>query len=264
VISGSAKLVKEGEGSLTLSGVNTYAGSTDINAGTLVISQDGNLGKAGTGVAINNATLSLNGSVAVDRTIALAGTTATVNTTTGSSSLVKEVSGSAALVKTGAGTLTLNSANSYTGDTQITGGTLAIDANDKLGTGTKVTISDATLALTDTVALNRTLDVTGIATVDTATGSNSSLDKTVNGSGQLVKTGAGTLELTQANSYTGGTAIKAGEIVLGANAALGTGAATFATDTELSFSQGLSVANAVQVDGKVQVHSGQFDSNLTV
>ncbi|MBK9185384.1 MAG: autotransporter-associated beta strand repeat-containing protein [Moraxellaceae bacterium] len=262
VISGSAKLVKEGEGSLTLSGVNTYAGSTDINAGTLVISQDGNLGKAGTGVAINNATLSLNGSVAVDRTIALAGTTATVNTTTGSSSLVKEVSGSAALVKTGAGTLTLNSANSYTGDTQITGGTLAIDANDKLGTGTKVTISDATLALTDTVALNRTLDVTGIATVDTATGSNSSLDKTVNGSGQLVKTGAGTLELTQANSYTGGTAIKAGEIVLGANAALGTGAATFATDTELSFSQGLSVANAVQVDGKVQVHSGQFDSNL--
>jgi autotransporter-associated beta strand protein len=263
VISGSAKLVKEGEGSLTLSGVNTYAGSTDINAGTLVISQDGNLGKAGTGVAINNATLSLNGSVAVDRTIALAGTTATVNTTTGSSSLVKEVSGSAALVKTGAGTLTLNSANSYTGDTQITGGTLAIDANDKLGTGTKVTISDATLALTDTVALNRTLDVTGIATVDTATGSNSSLDKTVNGSGQLVKTGAGTLELTQANSYTGGTAIKAGEIVLGANAALGTGAATFATDTELSFSQGLSVANAVQVDGKVQVHSGNFDSSLT-
>ncbi|MCP5176363.1 MAG: autotransporter-associated beta strand repeat-containing protein [Moraxellaceae bacterium] len=266
VISGSAKLVKEGAGSLTLSGVNTYAGGTDIDEGTLVISQDGNLGKAGTGVVIGNeATLALNGNVNVDRTLALAGTTATVNTVTGSSSLVKEVSGSATLVKTGAGTLTLNSANSYAGDTHIEGGTLAINNDNKLGAGTAVTIKDATLALTESVALSRTLDVTGIATVDTAKDSNSSLDKAVNGSGQLVKTGTGTLELTQANSYSGGTAIKEGNVTLAANAALGTGAATFAKDTELSLgiSKGVLVANDVQVNGEVDIHSGIFDSSLT-
>ncbi len=96
------------------------------------------------------------------------------------------------LVKTGAGTLTLNSANSYTGGTQIKGGSLAIDANAKLGkAGTKVTINDASLVLTDDVTIDRTLDVSGIATVDTATGSNSSLDKAISGSGQLVKTGVG-------------------------------------------------------------------------
>ena len=208
--------------------------------------------------------MALNGNVNVDRTLALAGTTATVNTVTGSSSLVKEVSGSATLVKTGAGTLTLNSANSYAGDTHIEGGTLAINNDNKLGAGTAVTIKDATLALTESVALSRTLDVTGIATVDTAKDSNSSLDKAVNGSGQLVKTGTGTLELTQANSYSGGTAIKEGNVTLAANAALGTGAATFAKDTELSLgiSKGISVANAITTDGIIK-QSNDFDSSLT-
>jgi autotransporter-associated beta strand protein len=35
IISGSGDLVKEGDGTLTLSGLNTYEGSTTINSGTL-------------------------------------------------------------------------------------------------------------------------------------------------------------------------------------------------------------------------------------
>ncbi|MBL0230878.1 MAG: autotransporter-associated beta strand repeat-containing protein [Moraxellaceae bacterium] len=45
----------------------------------------------------------------------------------------KRSSGSAALVKTGAGTLTINSANSYTGGTSVAAGKVALDANMALG-----------------------------------------------------------------------------------------------------------------------------------
>ncbi|MFO1391537.1 MAG: autotransporter-associated beta strand repeat-containing protein [Agitococcus sp.] len=56
----------------------------------------------------------------------------------------------------------------------------------------------------------------------------------ISGTGSLVKDGAGQLNLTGANSYAGGTQVNAGKVALDANSALGTGAATFAKDTELS------------------------------
>ncbi|MCP5176370.1 MAG: autotransporter-associated beta strand repeat-containing protein [Moraxellaceae bacterium] len=68
-----------------------------------------------------------------------------------------------------------------------------------------------------------------------------------------------------------GTQVNAGKVALDANTALGTGAATFAKDTELSLgiskgisvAKGVSVANAIEVNGEVDIHSGSFDSSLT-
>ncbi len=58
-IFGSGDLVKEGTGSVTLSGTNLYQGGTTINAGTLSISRDSNLGLVGvaTPLTINNGAL---------------------------------------------------------------------------------------------------------------------------------------------------------------------------------------------------------------
>ncbi|MBL0230879.1 MAG: autotransporter-associated beta strand repeat-containing protein [Moraxellaceae bacterium] len=65
MINGVGRLVKEGAGNLTLTGINTYEGGTQVDAGKLSISQDANLGKAGANIAINNATLALTDSMTV-------------------------------------------------------------------------------------------------------------------------------------------------------------------------------------------------------
>ena len=45
VIGGNGVLIKDGPGTLILTGTNTYTGGTDINAGTVVVDSYKNLGK---------------------------------------------------------------------------------------------------------------------------------------------------------------------------------------------------------------------------
>jgi fibronectin-binding autotransporter adhesin len=227
-ISGVGSVVKDGVGSLTLTGTNSYEGGTVVNAGTLAISQNANLGKAETGVTVSNATLLLDGDIALQRKVNLAGSSATINAT-GSSSLEDTLSGSAKLIKAGEGTVTLNTANSYAGGTQIQEGTLAISSDASLGSKAgKFSIdvlidNEATLALTDNVDVKRTISLTGnSATIDTTkVDSSSSVSDVISGSGQLVKDGAGSLTLTGVNTYAGGTKIDAGTLSISQNANLG-------------------------------------------
>src|SRR5690606_38268063 len=56
-LTGAAQLVKADLGTLILSGVNSYAGGTAINGGTLQIASDGNLGDAAGGIGFDGGTL---------------------------------------------------------------------------------------------------------------------------------------------------------------------------------------------------------------
>lgn len=59
IISGNGGFTKEGAGTLTLTGVNTYSGTTVVAAGTLSVSTDGALGTSA--VTINGGKLEVNG-----------------------------------------------------------------------------------------------------------------------------------------------------------------------------------------------------------
>jgi autotransporter-associated beta strand protein len=99
------------------------------------------------------------------------------------------VSGVGALTKISAGTLTLTGDNSYTGGTTVSGGTL-------VGT---------TSGLQGAIANNSTV------IFDQST--NGTYSGAMSGSGLLTKLGAGSLTLSGANSYSGGTLISGGALV---------------------------------------------------
>ncbi|EKE2794292.1 autotransporter-associated beta strand repeat-containing protein [Salmonella enterica subsp. enterica serovar Tees] len=175
VISGSGQVVKSGDDALTLSGNNSYTGGTTISGGTLVVS---NVEALGSGDVTDNATLELNTGGDFDNAI----------------------SGSGQVVKSGDKTLTLSGANSYTGGTTISGGTLVASNVEALGSG----------------------DITDNATLELNTGG--TFGNAISGSGQVVKSGDETLTLSGTNTYTGGTTISGGTLIAANVNALGTGA----------------------------------------
>ncbi|WP_202188265.1 autotransporter-associated beta strand repeat-containing protein, partial [Salmonella enterica] len=209
-ISGSGRVVKSGDGALTLSGANSYSGGTLISDGTLIA---GRVDVLGSGDVTDDATLELNTGGTFDNAI----------------------SGSGQVVKSGDKMLTLSGANSYSGGTLISDGTLVASNVEALGTG----------------------DVTNNATLELNTGGD--FTNNISGSGQVVKSGDDTLTLSGANSYTGGTTISGGTLVATNVEALGSGDVT--NNAVLELNTGGTFDNAISGSGQV-VKSG--DKTLTL
>ncbi len=233
VLTGAAgsNLTKTGDGVLLLSNANNYLGITTISGGVLGLGNGGTTGSlSASGTIVNNANLTINRSNDV------------VQGTDFSSTAI---TGSGSFTQAGAGTTTFTVANSYAGATDVQNGTLQLNAALaattalNLGNGSnsgKVILGNAA-ALTQTVA---GLTTTGSGTTNSIVGSaaaNSTLTvNLVSGSNifggvlggggtnennlAIVKSGAGTLTLANANTYTGGTTVTAGTLALGSAGAL--------------------------------------------
>jgi autotransporter-associated beta strand protein len=90
--------------------------------------------------------------------------------------------------------------------------------------------------------------------------------KVISGAGGIVKSGANTLTLTGANSYSGGTAVNGGTLVVSAPGALGGGAVTVASGSTLAgdgtiggpvnLASGGTLSGSVIVGGPVSVAAG--------
>src|SRR5215470_7121525 len=124
-ISGSGRLVKVGEGTLTLSGNNSYTGGTLLNEGTLAVGSSTALG-TGTLTLADGTTLQAAAyGLALANAMRLLGDT-TVDTQSNTLTLSGPISGTGGLDKIGSGTLTLTGASTYTGDTNVNEGVLNV------------------------------------------------------------------------------------------------------------------------------------------
>ncbi len=253
LVTGSGGLVKIGGGTLVLGGANDYAGGTAVNGGVLNVSADANLG-ANTGpLSFDGGTLQLGASfdLATTRTVTLNAGGGTVDTNGFTTTIATAIGGTGGLTKIGAGTLVLDATNTYAGGTLVSAGTLGFVSAGAFGSGGLTLTNGATLApLANglTVATPITLAAPG-GTI--ATGGNTlTLAGPISGAGALTKTGGGTLGLTQANTYGGGTALQGGTLVLGTDTSLGSGTLSMDEGTTLAFStNALTVANAIVFTG---------------
>ena len=234
VISGpDGRLTKEGAGTFTLSGANTYTGATTINAGTLQAANASALGK-NSAVTVNGGSLDLTtdlsiGSLAGAGNVTLNANTLTTGSNNSSTTYSGVLSGNGALIKQGTGTTTLSGTNTYTGGTTINDGAIRIGAADNLGSGA-LTLDGGTLQTTASFTSNRgtTLGASG-GSFNIDTGTTLSESGNISGSGRLSKTGEGTLTLSGTNTYTGGTTINDGTLQIGnggTSGTLGTGNVT--------------------------------------
>jgi fibronectin-binding autotransporter adhesin len=205
-------------------------GSTDAASNTIEA--------AGTSAA---ATLTLTGGLSAGRsatfTARLAGDNAGENVYAG---VIANGSGTVALEKTGGTTWALTGANTYSGATTISAGTLNVGAGGttgSLGGGAVSVASGATLVF----------DRSNGLTVANA----------ISGSGVVAQAGSGTTSLTAANTYTGATDVAAGTLSIGnggtGGAISSSSAVTIAAGATLAVdrSNAITLSNAIIGNGAV-------------
>ena len=199
-------LNKTGAGTLTLSNAgNTFTGGVKINGGTLSIATGGNLGPAPGSYLANfieftgNSTLQITAATTFTATRGItidSGVTGTIDTVaTTLTNLTQNITGGGSLAKIGTLDLTLSGANTYTGGTTITSGSVKVGSATALGANASAV----------TVASGAALDLNGI----TMTNTNA---LTLNGAGN----GTGGLTNSSNNAAT-----YAGAINLAGNSTIG-------------------------------------------
>jgi len=120
-------ITKNGNGTWSLTGTNTYTGATTLGAGSLGIASDAAINNGIGGINFNGGALQFNNYASSGLPASVFQNVATLRlgaATGAAASLSTIISGSSNLTFIGPGTLNLTGANTYTGTTTVTGGTL--------------------------------------------------------------------------------------------------------------------------------------------
>ncbi len=200
-IGGTGSLTKLGAGTLTLSNTNTYSGDTSIgnnttNVGTVNVTASGALGSGQVTVVSNTssgnlAQLTLNSGSG----ITLANDFETSGTGPGSAGIILNQSGD----------------NEFSGTIALIGG----------GGNTNIFSDGGSLTLSGGVTVNYTSGRT-VQLGGTAGGTVSGLMADGNNPLSVTKTGTGTWEITNTNTYTGATTINGGTLLISGSGSINT------------------------------------------
>ncbi|MCR3152962.1 fibronectin-binding autotransporter adhesin ShdA [Salmonella enterica subsp. enterica serovar Mbandaka] len=247
-LSGAGSLVKTGTGELTLSGDNSYSGTTTITGGTLTADHADSLG---TGTIANSGVLQV-----------------------GEGELENTLSGSGSLVKTGTGELTLSGDNDYSGGTTIDDGVLIADNADSLGTGAvanngvlqvgegelkntlsgtgslvKIGTGELTLSGDNTYSGGTTIDdgVLIAANVNALSGGD------VDNSGTLMLDANGAFELANVTTHSGATTALAAGSTLDAGQLTQEDGSTLSIDLGAATDEAMITADSVTLGGTLNV-----------
>ncbi|MDX2278176.1 MAG: autotransporter-associated beta strand repeat-containing protein [Saprospiraceae bacterium] len=242
VISGAFSLTKIGGGTLTLaSSGNTYTGKTSINEGTIALSGESRLGANPGSFVADQITFNGGGILSTgalnfnsNRGITLSSGGGTFDASGGTITLTNVVTGSGDLTKVNSGILAMAGVHTYTGDTNINGGTLQLSAANRLPSGTAVVLANSASTIFNLNNFNQTIgslagggasggNVTlGSGTLTVGDASSTTYGGVISGTGGILKQGSGTLTLSRSNTYSGNTTINAGTLEIGANNVLPT------------------------------------------
>jgi len=237
---GGLGLVKQGANTLTLSGVNTYTGTTRVAEGALVIASTAALPgwdtpgrysvEPGAALAVVNAVTDADVATILGTGNIGAGGAIGFDTTAGDRTYAAVITdppgGGLGLFKLGGNTLTLAVPNTFTGPTRSVAGTLAVADALALGSTTldmaaadsgAVTFSqDSTLG---GLAGSRDLDLGG-RSISVGTNNQNTAYSGNLSNGSLTKIGTGVLTLSGTNTYAAGTTVLEGTLAIASAAAL--------------------------------------------
>ncbi|WP_256680071.1 autotransporter-associated beta strand repeat-containing protein [Pseudomonas sp. Marseille-P9899] len=250
VVSGSGKLIKAGTGTLILNAVNTHTGGVELQGGTLQLDAYG-LGPGGLKVS-GASTLDVRtaliyvGPVAIEANLALVQASNMV--------LAGILSGSGTITKTGISTLRLDNTDStFNGTYDIQQGFLTNNAVNAMGVSPSVNLAGVSVLNVSASGTVGALTGSGSVAINSAAtltvgGNNqsSTFNGAFSGGGGLVKTGSGTLNLSNTSFNSGSTQVNGGTLNLSGR---------FSSST-VTVNSGGTLRSTGQLDGGVVVKGG--------
>ena len=291
-LTGSGKVtVNAGTGGLALAGANTHPGGTEFTGGTIFVTGAGTVGAASGNVTVSGGgildlrnqqtrtgTISMNNEDARILSGDVNNPGSIVNNggafQFGGGLLNVPLSGSGGMDVTGGGSI--NSSNSYTGVTTISGTTgwfgtdqlYVVNANALGAASGDLTISGGSVDLqSNTITRSGNVTISG-GTINSGTISKSGsnfdvqggvINAALAGTAGLTKSGAGNSAIYGANTYSGDTVIDQGTLVAGSAEGLGNAAAAVTVNSggALYLGGGLTVERT----GDVTVNGGSLTTD---
>lgn len=234
----------DGTGTLTINGGSMNAGATgmkignaktgvgvvSLNGGTLTSAGSISLGAgtaAGTGgsgtINFNGGTLASAGTITVGSTLLTnVNNGGAIFDSTGSITVASNLvaAGAGGVTKNGAGILSLTGTNTFTGTVAVNAGTLSVGSATAIPDFSKVAVASGAFLAFNLPTFSSASIAASIAPVtfqpgagvglDVATGAVQTYSDALGGFTNFIKTGAGTLTLAGANTYTGTTTVAQG------------------------------------------------------